>query len=1154
MEIFLAPSFPMYYQFIINAQGSIWDSIGKDPSWNGTWLHAVRVRDGRWEGEIAVPFSSLGATPQEGVSWRFNLCRDYPPKKEALTFAPSKFSLHEPQNFAFLSFGEHSQGLRLFLPLENLSLPPDVNEAGSIWVEVEGLGDCKVKVGIKGQEDREEEVSVGKGERKRIGSTHLASGSEARISILALNPQGKEMLSMEGYLKREPLLKVEVIRRFLTKGSIDLLVTSEVLGERIKGVRAYLERNRREIVKKEWRFEKGKVEGSMRVAHLPAGNYKLRVEALDEKGDVLDTYEETLTLPGRPTWLHSQAGITDEVLPPWTPIEVKGDEVKVWGRSYTFGEEGLPKSIRSKGEELLAGPVYWEIESEGDLQTKGMKRVWEAKPSLYVAVWENPDYTCKASAEFDGMIRFDVALHPQREITIKRLALVIPLKSAYAKYLHYFPGMWGSCSNSFGLKGDWESAFRPLVFIADEEKGLSWFCESDEKFRLADPQRAIEVRRKGEETVLRINIINVPTKIKSFSLTFGLQATPVRPVPVAWWLKDRICHWGYYGLEKAPAPIGGPITYPAEGNIDPERGSLQAWVRIDFDAQEPVAEGIPRGNYNRDFWAIHLPNGDTASLYWNIDDRGMRFFAYHASTDEYPLILGAPSNLPKGWHNIALSWGDEIRIFVDGVLTARHPFRGLFGKEVDLKGARMVLGGGRCEMAIEQFAIYNQSLREIFPTRPLPQENALLWDYLGDVEEMKTKPRIGVGGVLSAPLDLVESPGGKALLLWRPDWRERKFLDVAQERGVRTIIFHEHWTDIQNYTETTHEEEMRSLVDALHRRGMRLGVYFGYEMADIAPEFPFYSQECLAWRPGQWFYTRLPQQKDYRVCYNSPWADFLADGMEKVLKEYDIDGVYLDGTASPMSCDNRLHGCGYLDEKGNLHPTYPIFAVRNLMKRIYTICYKHRPDWPLVNVHNSTYLGPPTLAFATSYWDGEQFAGVPRDGKHPLEILPLDAFRCEFMGHNIGVPADFLVYEGNPFTYQEGLAIALLHDVFPRPPGMGSEGFEIASRIWKAFEEFGAMESEWIPYWRSGDLVGIDKAEVYASVYLKKGKGALVVISNLGRKEEEVNLTLNAKRLGFSPKKVREIVTGLEVSMGKDKIRLPLPAFRLRVLFLKDNI
>ena len=76
----------------------------------------------------------------------------------------------------------------------------------------------------------------------------------------------------------------------------------------------------------------------------------------------------------------------------------------------------------------------------------------------------------------------------------------------------------------------------------------------------------------------------------------------------------------------------------------------------------------------------------------------------------------------------------------------------------------------------------------------------------------------------------------------------------------------------------------------------------------------------------------------------------------------------------------------------------------------------------------------PTLAFATSYWDGEHLQCLPRP-KEPGTILPLDAFRCEFMGHNWGVPAELLHYPSGPLKRSEAMALAL-HDVPVRPGGM----------------------------------------------------------------------------------------------------------------------
>src|SRR5204863_2246201 len=134
--------------------------------------------------------------------------------------------------------------------------------------------------------------------------------------------------------------------------------------------------------------------------------------------------------------------------------------------------------------------------------------------------------------------------------------------------------------------------------------------------------------------------------------------------------------------------------------------------------------------------------------------------------------------------------------------------------------------------------------------------------------------------------------------------------------------------------------------------------------------------------------------------------DRLAAGIADLMDEYNIDGVYLDGTQYPSTCSNRRHGCGYVLPDGSVAPTCPIWAVRNMMKRIYHIVRSRKADGQ-VNVHNSTCMTIPTLGWATSYWDGEQFRELPNNTS-VSELLPLDAFRTEFMGHQWGVPAEFL--------------------------------------------------------------------------------------------------------------------------------------------------
>ena len=68
-------------------------------------------------------------------------------------------------------------------------------------------------------------------------------------------------------------------------------------------------------------------------------------------------------------------------------------------------------------------------------------------------------------------------------------------------------------------------------------------------------------------------------------------------------------------------------------------------------------------------------------------------------------------------------------------------------------------------------------------------------------------------------------------------------------------------------------------------------------------------------------------------------------------------------------------------------------------------------------------------------------------------LLPHDSHTVSRDG-NHGVPCEFLAYEvKGRWSYEDALAITLLHDVLVRPCGFGSE-VRLAP-LWKAMDDFG---------------------------------------------------------------------------------------------------
>ncbi len=385
-------------------------------------------------------------------------------------------------------------------------------------------------------------------------------------------------------------------------------------------------------------------------------------------------------------------------------------------------------------------------------------------------------------------------------------------------------------------------------------------------------------------------------------------------------------------------------------------------------------------------------------------------------------------------------------------------------------------------------------------------------------------------------------------------------LDKLASFGVRTVCFHEHWADAEGYFMTPHGEDLKWLVNACHERGIQFLPYLGFLISELANEWPQVGEQCKALpeygTPAYRPYDCPPQPVQYAhiVCYNSVWQDAVVAGIGRLMDEYDVDGVYLDGTAQPFGCLNRAHGCGYMRPNGEMALTYPIFAVRNLMRRIYNVVRSRRPDGQ-VNVHNSTAMPIPTLSYATSTWDGEQFGKNIDPATFALDTLPLDAFRTEFMGHQWGVPAEFLCRGAAPFSRQDCYAFTLLHDVLIREGYENhSELLDLQSRLWRLSDEFGRREATWLPYWNNEEFVTASPEGAYASLYNHPKNGVLAVISNLSRDHATVGVQLHLDKLGLRAKglSASDALTNEPVEMKDGNIQLSLPSLGWRLVWLKS--
>ncbi len=296
-------------------------------------------------------------------------------------------------------------------------------------------------------------------------------------------------------------------------------------------------------------------------------------------------------------------------------------------------------------------------------------------------------------------------------------------------------------------------------------------------------------------------------------------------------------------------------------------------------------------------------------------------------------------------------------------------------------------------------------------------------------------------------------------------------------------------------------------------------------------------------RPGPYAFI-ADTQVCVQFCPKSPAAqDAYTNALERRLREYGDSGVYLDGSAQSMPCSNEAHGCGYVDAQGVRQPTYPVFANREFIRRIYTVVKTHDPE-AVVDLHywspNPAQAAYSDINFTGEQWFQLKFTGAGR----VIEELPLARFRSMFMGYQVGTPTDLMSYRLG--STRRVAAVSLLHDTPVRlnqggrsledlagegltdgslagssPAGLervveDAEYFKLMTRLWKVRDEFGTKEARRLFYWENANEVSVAPKDAYTTIFHHPRNGVLALVSNLTADAAEVKLRFDLDALGLS--------------------------------------
>ncbi|ALL05140.1 hypothetical protein AQ505_06310 [Pedobacter sp. PACM 27299] len=365
-------------------------------------------------------------------------------------------------------------------------------------------------------------------------------------------------------------------------------------------------------------------------------------------------------------------------------------------------------------------------------------------------------------------------------------------------------------------------------------------------------------------------------------------------------------------------------------------------------------------------------------------------------------------------------------------------------------------------------------------------------------------------------------------------------LDTIKATGANLINIH-HATPINpyiNYPFIAHKE-MKSYLNEAHLKGLKVKIYNTVrELSNSAYEtFPLRSLGHEIYSPGNgggysWLQEHLgkdyiaawyvPEIKDAAVVNSgmSRWHNYYVEGMNWLVENVGIDGIYLDDVAFDRTTMKRIKRV--LTKDG--HP-----GIIDL----HSANQYNKSD----GFNNSANLYMEHFPYLNRLWFGEYFY---YDKNSP------DFFLTEVSGIPFGLMGEMLQDGGNAWR-------GMLYGMTNRMPW--SDGAD-PRPIWKAWDNFGMQGSKMIGYWVENNPVKSNDTNVPVTIY-KKDKTALVSLASWAPTDVSIRLTIDWKALNIDPAKAS--ITAAEIknfqpaaSFNADQ-EIPVTAGKGWMLVIKEK-
>lgn len=566
-----------YFHIIVNPYGAIYDR-SYNPSnkqqivstgWRVKWNFKSKIKNGWWDAEISIPFSSIGADKKDLLHpWGLRIGRNWKQPGIQTEWAPRISAYEEKKTMGVVNWNKNAPVVRIL----SLKSPQGYVD---IKAEVKNISEKKLAVRVlmlnqssnNPERKIEKKLALNPGDKKilEIKEENTTRGN-VYTKILVSSPDGKNIYFLREFnwkieenpyrwniISKETKIVVFDFGYHPYKNKIKIKTDLSALEnkEKIDHAVVSLLQNNREIKKWEMKDVKIMSEKIFSVPPLKEGKYTLTIQFFDKNNKPVTEKIEREFVRYIFKWEHNKIGITEKVIPPFTPVKVRRKTVETVLRKHIMNNQGLWEQVISEEVPILSTPMRFEVKIDGknEVIKEGRIRFTDLKESKvkFRTNWETKSVKSEVSGfyEMDGMMKITLDLKPKEDVKIDEINLIIPVKKEIAKLMHVCTD--GLRFNYSGKIPDgegvvWESknasrnflkgTFIPYIWIGNEKQGICWFASNDKDWIFDDKTSTHIVEKKNDCVLLKVKFITKPDKLRrERKIVFALQATPTKPMP-----------------------------------------------------------------------------------------------------------------------------------------------------------------------------------------------------------------------------------------------------------------------------------------------------------------------------------------------------------------------------------------------------------------------------------------------------------------------------------------------------------------------------------------------------------------------------------------------------------------------------------------------